>query len=64
MKVVCTNCGDLVHEDDAIRLSQAQFEGIEMVKKDIPFMSVPVYDAERHWNKLSLCVHCYKKSKW
>jgi ribosomal protein S26 len=61
MKVICRNCGDLIPEDDAIKMTVAEFIRLNMAKYDIDFSSSTMVDAKTY---TQICEPCYRKEKW
>jgi len=60
MKVICRNCGGLIPEDQAVKMSLVEFKQWEMIKKEINFIS---YGQHEHNIYIQLCEDCYKGKK-
>jgi len=59
MKVICKNCGKLADEDDAIKMSCADFAYWQMTK-DLPFVGVPDWHYRTY---TQICQGCYVLNK-
>ena len=61
MQVICKNCGKLVQEEVAIKMSVADFKSFQMTKMDLEGCS---FFENEHHQYTQICKLCYDKKEW
>jgi len=61
MLVICKQCRKLVAEEQAVRMSEEEFNILKLDKLDLKWGSWYVDNPPRH---IQICVKCYHKPKW
>jgi len=63
MKVICANCGELEDENEAISLSQKEYDYLGGSKLGLDF--IYTFDHESFLIKSTqICSKCFKKPRW
>jgi hypothetical protein len=63
LKIICKRCGGLVNEEDAIKMSQFDYECEVGQRLDINPFSVSTADY-MHKQMVTICEECYNRPKW
>ena len=63
MKVICVQCGKLVNESLAVKMSVAAHKSFEQGRLNIPFMCIMQSDYSIYTQICEKCYNSYKKDK-
>ena len=63
MKVICKKCGGLVKEEEAIKMSQYDYECMNGYKREQNPFSVSIADF-MFKQQVTICEQCYNRSNW